>query len=99
MWPAPAGRVSCSLPPRGPRDPPSGPPRSGAARPRADSGRGVGDQRGTGATEGPWCGFPLHSPRRDGALPRRFPAAAVTRGQGLVGEGRKADAYCFASRV
>ncbi|XP_030099588.1 uridine-cytidine kinase 2 isoform X4 [Mus musculus] len=37
MWPAPAGRVSCSLPPRGPRDPRSGPPRSGAARPRAGS--------------------------------------------------------------
>lgn len=62
MWLAPAGRVSCSLPPRGPRDPRSGPPRSGASRPRAGSGRGVGDQRGTGATEGPGCGSPLQAP-------------------------------------
>lgn len=52
MWPAPAGRVSCSLLPRGPRDPRSGPPRSGAARPRAGSGRGVGDQRGDQGNRG-----------------------------------------------
>lgn len=71
-------------------------------QPRAGSGRGVGDRWGTGTPAGPGCGSP--SPRRDGALPRRFPAAAATAaaagtgGQGPVGEGRKADAYCFPSR-
>lgn len=67
-------------------------------QPRAGSGRGVGDRRGTGTTEGPGCGCPPYPPRRVGALPSPFPGAAGTRGQGPVGEGRKADAYCFASR-
>lgn len=61
MWPAPAGRVSCSLPPRGPRDPRSGPPRSGAARPRAGSGRGVRDQWGDPGDRGSRVRVPLTS--------------------------------------
>lgn len=102
MWPAPAGRVSCSLPPRGPRDRRSGPPRSGAARPRAGSGRGVGGLAGNRGDRGrgvPGTGPSYKPPAGIARFPRPFPAAAVTRGQGLVGEGRKADAYCFASRV
>lgn len=63
-------------------------------QPRAGSGRSVGDRRGTGTTEGPGCGCPPYPSRRVGALPRPFPGAAGTRGQGPVGEGRKADAYC-----
>lgn len=101
MWPAPAGRGSCSLPPRGPRGLRSGPP---PPAPRRLGARRWGPARVLGRLEGPRCGASPTPARRDGALPRRFPAAvavvaaAGTRGQGPVGEGREADAYCFASR-
>lgn len=94
MWPAPAGRVSCSLPPRGPRDPPSGPPRSGAARPRAGSGRGVGDQRGTRATEGP-SAVPLTVPPQGWCAPSPVPGGGCDSWSGSCGGGAESGCLLF----
>lgn len=60
-------------------------------------GAALGIRGGSGPTKGPgYLSFPCPGPR-EGELSRLFPLA-VTRGQGPVGEGWKADAYCFTSR-
>ncbi|XP_031244328.1 homeobox protein engrailed-2-like isoform X2 [Mastomys coucha] len=66
MWPAPAGRVSCSLPPRGPRDPRSGPPRSGPPDPAQARGAALGGPAGDRGERGSRVRVPPTSPHPQG---------------------------------
>lgn len=95
MWPAPAGRVSCSLPPRGPRDPRSGPPRSGAARPRAGSVRGVGDQRGDPGDRGSRMRVPPTSPPQGWCAPSPVPGGGCDSWSGSCGGGAESGCLLF----
>lgn len=66
MWPAPAGRVSCSQPPRGPRDPRSGPPRSGPPDPAQARGAALGGPEGDRGERGSRVRVPPTSPHPQG---------------------------------
>lgn len=63
-------------------------------QPRAGSGRGVGDRRGTGTIEGPGCGSPLPSPQGWCAL-SPVPRGGWDSWSGSCGGGAKSGCLLF----
>lgn len=94
MWPAPAGRGSCSLPPRGPRAPRSRTPRSGAASLEQAPGAALGIGGVLGPLRVPGVGVPPPCPQGRCA-PSPVPGGGWDSWSGSCGGGAESGCLLF----